>query len=67
MVIDKRAQINQATGGRKLYQLLKDQMKQESIKMGRDIFLIFESSYPTGSQTTELYTNHKLKSSLQKI
>ena len=35
MVIDKRAEINQATGGRKLHQLLQDQMKQENIKMGR--------------------------------
>ncbi|WP_369410686.1 IS3 family transposase [Flavobacterium taihuense] len=41
MVIDKRGEINQATGGRKLYQLLKDEMIQENIKMGRDNFFDF--------------------------
>jgi len=41
MVIDKRAEINQATGGRKLYQLLKDDMDQQNIKMGRDNFFDF--------------------------
>jgi transposase InsO family protein len=41
MVIDKRAEINQATGGRKLHLLLQDQMKQENIKMGRDNFFDF--------------------------
>jgi putative transposase len=41
MVIDKRAEINQATGGRKLHQLLKDQMRQQNIKIGRDNFFDF--------------------------
>lgn len=41
MVIDKRGEISQATGGRKLHQLLQDQMKQENIKMGRDNFFDF--------------------------
>jgi len=41
MVIDKRGEINQATGGRKLFQLLKDEMLQENIKMGRDNFFDF--------------------------
>lgn len=41
MVIDKRAEINQATGGRKLHLLLQDQMKQQNIKMGRDNFFGF--------------------------
>ena len=41
MVIDKRGEINQATGGRKLHLLLQDQMKQQNIKMGRDNFFDF--------------------------
>lgn len=41
MVVDKRAEINQATGGRKLYQLLKEDMNQHNIKMGRDNFFGF--------------------------
>ena len=41
MVIDKRGEINQATGGRKLHQLLKGQMNQQNIKMGRDNFFDF--------------------------
>ena len=41
MVIDKRGEINQATGGRKLYQLLKEEMNQQNIKMGRDNFFDF--------------------------
>ena len=41
MVIDKRGEINQAVGGRKLHQLLQVQMKQQNIKMGRDNFFDF--------------------------
>lgn len=41
MVIDKRGEINQVTGGRKLHQLLQDQMKENNIKMGRDNFFGF--------------------------
>lgn len=41
MVIDKRGEINQAIGGRKLYQLLQDDIKQENIKIGRDNFFDF--------------------------
>jgi transposase InsO family protein len=41
MVIDKRAEINQATGGRKLHLLLQNQFKQQNIKMGRDNFFDF--------------------------
>jgi len=36
MVIDKRSQINPATGGRKLHLLLQEQMKQQNIKMGKE-------------------------------
>lgn len=41
MIIDKRGEIKQAIGGRKLHLLLQDQMKQHNIKMGRDNFFNF--------------------------
>ena len=41
MVIDNRAEINQPTKDRKLYQLLKDKMKQQKIKIKRDNFFDF--------------------------
>ena len=45
MVIGKRGEINQSTGGRKLHLLLQDQMKQQNIKMGRDNFFDFLSAH----------------------
>jgi putative transposase len=41
MVIDKRGEISQQTGGRKLHQLLQTQMRQQDITMGRDRFFDF--------------------------
>lgn len=41
MVIDKRGEISQVTGGRKLHRLLQEEMEKESIKMGRDNFFNF--------------------------
>ena len=38
MVIDKRGEISQQTGGRKLHQLLQNQMAGQNITMGRDRF-----------------------------
>lgn len=41
MVLDKRADITQSLGGRKLYLTLQDQIKDKGIKMGRDRFFDF--------------------------
>ena len=45
MVLDKRKEIGQRTGGLKLYDLLKDTMQQQGIKMGRDKFYHFLRSH----------------------
>jgi putative transposase len=41
MVLDKRADITQSLGGRKLYLTLQDQIKEKGIKIGRDRFFDF--------------------------
>ena len=41
MVLDKRAEITQSLGGRKLYLTLQDQIKEKGIKIGRDRFFDF--------------------------
>ena len=41
MVLDKRADISQSTGGRKLHQLMQEDILSEGIKIGRDRFFDF--------------------------
>lgn len=41
MVVDKRGEINQSQGGRKLHRLLKSELKEADIKIGRDKFFDF--------------------------
>ena len=45
LVQDCRKQIGQRTGGIKLYRLLKNQMKQHQINIGRDKFYRFLRAY----------------------
>lgn len=41
MVLDKRADITQSLGGRKLYQLIQEDLQKAGIKIGRDKFFDF--------------------------
>ena len=41
MVMNKRGEINQSQGGRKLHQLLQSELKEDGIKIGRDKFFDF--------------------------
>lgn len=41
MTLDKRAEITQSLGGKKLHQLLQSEMQSQGIKMGRDKYLDF--------------------------
>jgi putative transposase len=45
MVLEKRQEIGHRTGGLKLYELLKEVMRQQGIKMGRDKFYHFLRSH----------------------